>query len=262
MFSCFVLDTLKKAVRNSLIMMHVPSVLASRPRRSECESDSRRYAELCGHRCSNLQLSVTLLCFKTTYEAIGASFVMSRKQNVMIVSDVETGLPAEEAGGQVGDVVLAVDGTSIQNCSSTLAACVKTNGSCLLQSVNRKRFLITKKPEGRLGKALDAVSPVQVINIQPDGLAMRCGLHEGDELLSINGFFPSHVEQAEKLIAEFRGPLCLEVRLPRPRDSMVGFRRLWWPSGQGKRHDSSNEKTYQWMSSQLDVDLDELELSI
>eukprot|EP00966_Prymnesium_polylepis_P193462 4484282-Prymnesium_polylepis.1 len=215
------------------------SRVAAKPKAETCSHSVRRpkqhfekasvTAVLCDPPWLGLPMSTVLTLDAYGDASLGASFALSKRKNLMRVSVIEAGEPAEAAGLKVGNVALLVDDAPIADCRSTFRACTAAKPRATVQSLNGKRIAIEKADDGRLGMTLQETAPVIVVGVASDSVALRCGLREGDELLSLNGNVCTSVERVQRLLAECfdlesgsrAEPLRLEVRLPRPRASMV-----------------------------------------
>jgi predicted metalloprotease with PDZ domain len=162
-------------------------------------------------------------------ERFHAKFVLDASQKrpfLMKITTVESGSLAEAAGLEVDDVVLAIAGTSIDSSKLTAKTCMAASGEISVQCVAGRTTTIRK--DGRLGMSLFETGGVLAASVQKDGLAGRCGLRDGDQILSINNQ-PCMTRKAEgnpalaqSLLAaalERGGELSIEVRVPRPREA-------------------------------------------
>lgn len=161
--------------------------------------------------------SLTLQCEEKSRLA-GVTLRSSKQKTLMQIKSTDPGMAAEVAGLAAGEVVLAIDGKPVTNATTIIEACSDAVGRFVVQSLNGKETLVSKDCYGLLGMELLAVAGVKVAKVMNGSLAMRCGLREGDVLLSINGRFCSSVECAKRLLEEADGDRVeVEVRLPRPR---------------------------------------------
>ncbi len=139
-----------------------------------------------------------------------------------VVSQVEEGSPAEEAGIQVGDVVVAVNGKTVRNASDLRNAVgLLRAGSkvklVLLREGDRKKITVRieepkkEKFQGNrlselLGGATFANRPdgepgVLVVEIAPGSPASRAGLMEGDIILSVNRRPVNTIEEMQAVVS-------------------------------------------------------------
>lgn len=148
-----------------------------------------------------------------------------------LVSSVERGSPAEKAGLESGDVILAINEQEI-TASSELSAAVAnvTPGDNVRLKVWRKgaprdiavrvgafgdeKLAASAQPEaakGRLGVVVRDLSPEErrraesaggVLVQDVAGAAARAGIRPGDVVLSVNGEAVASSEQLQKLIAK------------------------------------------------------------
>lgn len=138
-----------------------------------------------------------------------------------VVSQVEEQSPAEAAGIQVGDVIVAVNGkevdgaSELRNAIGLLRAGTKVKLS-LLRDGRRKDFTVRieepkkKKFKGnllsnKLGGATFSNTPdgqgVLITEIEPGSPASRAGLMEGDIILSVNRQAVRSVEEMQAAVS-------------------------------------------------------------
>lgn len=163
-------------------------------------------------------------------QALADSFKLDRPEGAL-VSSVEKGGPADQAGLKTGDIIRKIDGRQIIS-SGDLPAIISlaTPGDTVALEVWRKgqsqqieaRLGSASDPEkkvaqvddaaskGRLGLALRPLQPgEQQAAGGPNGLvvesvagaASRAGIQPGDVILAINGTLVKNVEQVREIVA-------------------------------------------------------------
>jgi serine protease Do len=149
-------------------------------------------------------------------QALADSFGLERPRGAL-VSSVEKGGPAEQAGLQPGDVILAVDGEAVSHSGQLppLVAQVKPGNKATLEIWRDRKSRETvvtvaalepaeviaarqqaEAPGGKLGLAVRPLSPAeraqvgtagQLIVESSDGPAAEAGVEPGDVILAVNG---------------------------------------------------------------------------
>ena len=163
-------------------------------------------------------------------QALADSFGLAKPAGAL-VSSVEKGSPAAKAGLEPGDVILGVDGKTL-NSASDLPATValkKPGESTRLQiwrkggthdidvkigSFNEEKLASAETPsadKGRLGVAVRPLTPDEkrqaevnggLLIEQAGGAAARAGIRPGDIILSVNGQPIDSVDQLRGVIAK------------------------------------------------------------
>ena len=155
-----------------------------------------------------------------------------------LVSEVEPGAPAERAGVRVGDVIVGVDGRSVETPGDLLqhAAGAKPGDTMHLRLVRRGATAVAtltvdelrgaqfaRRPAApveapdlaRLGLWLAPLSTEQRERLmvegglmvqRADGPARRAGLQRGDVILSVNGEDASTLDRFRELVAQAGAP--------------------------------------------------------
>ena len=166
----------------------------------------------------------------------------------VLVSDVYQNSPADRAGVKRGDVVLAVEGTSVTTLSDYQDALAEfTTGDRITLKLFRRgkeislplqpaffppelaletvyRRLGIKVGEGRRGNAQQR-SGVSVEEVKQDSEAARIGLKPGDLIAQVNEVAVTNLEDFKKVISQYhhlislnlvvrRGPYAYSVTLP------------------------------------------------
>jgi len=199
---------------------------------------SKVQSQLVAHgKVTRGRLGVTI---QQVNQALAASFGLDKPQGAL-VSSVEAGSPAAQAGIKAGDVILSIDGNEIRNSTDLPAAVAdKQPGSRARLSVVRKgeRLDIAVnvgqapegkrasaqsegKPQGRLGLAVRALSAEErraigtqggLVVEESTGAAAKAGIQPGDVILAINGAPVSNVEQLRALTAKAGKNVALLVQ--------------------------------------------------
>lgn len=172
---------------------------------------------------------------------LAESFGLSKAQGALVAS-VEPASPAEQAGIQTGDIVLAVNGKAVEESadlprligemrpgvSATLkiwrkGASLDMNIAIGEQPSDRLASAGELKPSptgGKLGLAVRPLSPKERNALKSDGLlvegangaAAAAGIKEGDVILALNGESIKGVEQLRKLVDNAKGKVALLVQ--------------------------------------------------
>jgi serine protease Do len=163
-------------------------------------------------------------------QSLADTFGLAKPAGALVAS-VEKGSPAAKGGLEPGDVILGIDGKSIENSGELPAAvAIKQPGETARLQVWRKgetrhidvrigsfgdeKVAASDAPpvaKGRLGVAVRPLTPEEqrqaevkggLLVEQADGAAGRAGIRPGDIILSVNGQPIGDVEQLRKLIAQ------------------------------------------------------------
>ncbi|ELK34065.1 Na(+)/H(+) exchange regulatory cofactor NHE-RF4 [Myotis davidii] len=114
--------------------------------------------------------------------------------------EVDPGLPADKAGMQAGDRLVAVAGESVEGLGhEETVSRIRAQGSRVALTVvdpEADRFFRMVRPE-----------------VTPGGSAARAGLQQGDEILEVNGRPVDGEDDVDRLhqLAEAEPPLCLKL---------------------------------------------------
>jgi serine protease Do len=166
-----------------------------------------------------------------------------KKADGALVSSVEKGSPAEQAGIEAGDVILKIDGKEVGRSIdlSSRVADLKPGTRAKLEIWRKgaqREIAVTvgemKGPKvaaaaageehpGRLGVAVRALTPdeqkaagvsggVLVEGVNPNGAAARAGLQPGDVILALNSTPVASAEQLKGVIAKSGKRAALLVR--------------------------------------------------
>ena len=178
-------------------------------------------------------------------QAMADSFGLDRPKGAL-VSSVEAGSPAAQAGLKPGDVVLAVEGDPVGHSADLPARISQARpGDRLQLEVWRQRQRITVtaqvvdadsrmavarqaggaaesgRPAGRLGLALaplsssegaDGRAPGGLRVAGVDGPAARAGVREGDILVAVNGVPVTRIEEVRESVAGAGKAVALLIR--------------------------------------------------
>ena len=162
-------------------------------------------------------------------QALAQSFGLKKPAGAL-VNTVEAGSPAQQAGVKDGDVILAVDGASVQSASDLppMIASLKPGTAAVLEiwrsgevrKVNIRvgelvqEAMAGEQPSmegGRLGLAVRPLSPAErrgggmdggLLVEEVTGPAARAGIRDGDVILALNGTPVSSVEALRALAAK------------------------------------------------------------
>eukprot|EP00325_Prymnesiales_sp_UTEX-LB-985_P024853 CAMPEP_0174722076 /NCGR_PEP_ID=MMETSP1094-20130205/37604_1 /TAXON_ID=156173 /ORGANISM="Chrysochromulina brevifilum, Strain UTEX LB 985" /LENGTH=227 /DNA_ID=CAMNT_0015922863 /DNA_START=101 /DNA_END=784 /DNA_ORIENTATION=+ len=188
-----------------------------------------------------MTVSAVVTLQKAALEPVGMSIAMGGpkgREDVMRVREVDSCGPAQNAGIQTGDIVLAVNGKPI----STLEALVKSfgevNGRFVVQAQGGQQLAMSKNAEGQAGMKLVCVAAPVVTKVFPNSPAARAGLRVGDTICSINGRFLPTIESVEREVAS-EGEMRIEVRLPRPSSNWLMSPRT--PRLSGRRNSGNGD---------------------
>ncbi|HXC38450.1 MAG TPA: DegQ family serine endoprotease [Burkholderiales bacterium] len=171
---------------------------------------------------------------------LAESFGLAKAEGALI-SNVEPGGPAEKAGLQSGDVLLAINGKPVDQSSDVpraigdMHAGERANLKVWRKGATRdvtvalgemNQDTVAEAPEaaqqgGKLGLALRPLSPEERGQIKSDGglvveeatgPAAQAGIRQGDVLLAFNGEKISSVEQLRKLVGKAKGKVAVLVQ--------------------------------------------------
>jgi len=170
------------------------------------------------------------LSIQDVNQALADSFGLAKPAGGL-VSSVEKGSPAAKAGLEPGDVILAIDGKTVNSAGDLPAAvALKKPGESARLQVWRKgsthdinvtvgafaeeKLATADTPsadKGRLGVAVRPLTPAEkrqsevkngLLVEQASGAAARAGIQPGDIILSVNGQAIDSIEQLRGLIAK------------------------------------------------------------
>lgn len=162
-------------------------------------------------------------------QSLADSFGLPRPLGALIAS-VEKGSPAAGAGIEAGDVILSVDGQSLENSGElpAIVAAKRPGESVRLQvwranssrdielkvgAFSEEKLAATDTPEiskGRLGVAVRPLTPQEkraaevssgLLVEQAGGAASRAGIQPGDIILSVNGQSTGDIETLRKALS-------------------------------------------------------------
>ena len=168
------------------------------------------------------------------------SFGLAKAQGAL-VSNVESGSPAEKGGIESGDILLSVNGKEIDQSADVprLIGDMHPGDSAALKiwhkgAVRDVRIAVGEMapdqvasapaaaaPDGgKLGLALRPLSPEERNQFKSDGLvvesatgpAAEAGIREGDVVLAFNGEKVTSVEQLRKLVGKAKGKAAVLVQ--------------------------------------------------
>lgn len=147
-----------------------------------------------------------------------------------VVASVEDGSPAEQAGIQAGDIIVAVDGREIsgsadlRNRIGLSPAGSRVEIDYLRDGAKRTATLTVNGESGpsrastsampdRLAGAdyQDASGNVLVANVAPGSPAAQAGLRTGDVIVAVNRRPVGTVAELTRLLAETRGTIALDL---------------------------------------------------
>ena len=162
-------------------------------------------------------------------QSLADSFGLSKPGGALVAS-VESGSPAAKAGIETGDVILGIDGQSIEN-SGELPAIVaakrpgeqvhlqvwRANASRNIDvkvgAFSEEKLASADTPDirqGRLGVAVRPLSPQEKrdANVsegmfveQASGAAAKAGIQPGDIILSVNGQPTGNIERLKQAVS-------------------------------------------------------------
>ncbi|MGE5324873.1 MAG: PDZ domain-containing protein [Actinomycetota bacterium] len=134
---------------------------------------------------------------------------VSQSLTGLIVTEVWEGWPAERAGIQPGDVIMAANGRPVRDLAG-LNKVLDSAGSTRLRLRRRRRFMTINL---QTGAALLSGPPavtihdengVQLSSVQPDSNASKLGLVSGDRIISLDGLSASGAAVARLFAASAR----------------------------------------------------------
>ncbi|QCP48372.1 DegQ family serine endoprotease [Trinickia violacea] len=163
------------------------------------------------------------------------------KPNGALVSSVDPGGPAAKAGLQAGDVILAVNGTAINDSTDlpSMIAGIKPGSKADVQiwrDKSKKDVTVTigaltdtkvasndtqAQEQGRLGVAVRALTPQEksgaslthgLLVQQSSGPAATAGIQPGDVILAVNGRPVSNADQLREMIAKAGNSIALLIQ--------------------------------------------------
>ena len=158
-----------------------------------------------------------------------------------LVSSVDPGGPAAKAGLQAGDVILAVNGTAVNDSTDLPAqiASMKPGSKATLdvwRDKSKKQVTVTlgsfsdtkvadsgaqASEQGRLGVAVRALTPQErngsslshgLLVQQASGPAASAGIQPGDVILAVNGRPVTSVQQLREVIAKAGNSVALLIQ--------------------------------------------------
>lgn len=136
------------------------------------------------------------------------------------VERAEAGSPAERAGIQPGDLLLAIDGRALDSVDAYQQAIIFKPDQTLVYRIERngeQRSLpvtLAKHPDG-YGVGWDGVQPavgIVIAEVTPGSPAQAAGIKGGDRLIEVNGQAPGGIDAVPKLIAGSTGQLTLTLQ--------------------------------------------------
>ena len=172
---------------------------------------------------------------------LAESFGLSKAQGALVAS-VEPASPAEKAGIQTGDIVLAVNGKAVEESadlprivgdmrpgvSATFRIWRKgashdmsvSIGEIPSDKIASAAEIKTSSSGGKLGLAVRPLSREERESLKSDGLvvegangpAAAAGIKEGDVILALNGESIKGVQQLRKLVDNAKGKVALLVQ--------------------------------------------------
>jgi serine protease Do len=189
-------------------------------------------------RVSHGKLGVTI---QPVTQDLAESFGLKKAEGALI-SNVESGSPAEKAGLQSGDILLAINGKDVEQSSDVPRAIGDMHAgdkptlklwrkggtrdvTVALGEMNDEK-VASAAPEaaqqgGKLGLALRPLSPEERSQIKADGglvvesssgPAAEAGIRQGDVLLAFNGEKITSVEQLRNLVGKAKGKAAVLVQ--------------------------------------------------
>ena len=178
-------------------------------------------------------------------QSLADSFGLSKPAGALI-SSVESGSPAAQAGLESGDVILSLNGTEIQTSNELppLVASIRPGNAAKLQiwrkgrtqevevkvggakddvAGNSESSESKETVQGKLGLTLrsltseeqrqrDVKGGLRVENVSGSGSAARAGIRLGDVVLSVNGEAVTSVEQLRSLVAKASKRVALLIQ--------------------------------------------------
>ena len=178
-------------------------------------------------------------------QSLADSFGLSKPAGALI-SSVESGSPAAQAGLESGDVILSLNGTEIQSSNELppLVAGIRPGNAAKLQiwrkgrtqeievkvggakddvAENSEGSESKETVQGKLGLTLRALTAeeqrqrdvkggLRVENVSGSGSAARAGIRLGDVVLSVNGEAVTSVEQLRSLVAKASKRVALLIQ--------------------------------------------------
>jgi len=164
-----------------------------------------------------------------------------QKPNGALVSSVDPGGPAAKAGLQAGDVILAVNGTQINDSTDlpSMIAGIKPGSKADVQvwrDKAKKDMTVTigaltdakvasndtqAQEQGRLGVAVRPLTPQEksgaslthgLLVQQSSGPAATAGIQPGDVILAVNGRPVSNADQLREMIAKAGNSIALLIQ--------------------------------------------------
>jgi serine protease Do len=173
-------------------------------------------------------------------QTLANSFGLSKPAGAL-VSSVDPGGPAAKAGLQAGDVILAVNGQSVDDSTDLPAqiAAMKPGSNATLDiwrdktkkqvtvkigSMSDTKVASNGSPsaeQGRLGVAVRALTPQEkngsslthgLLVQQSSGAAASAGIQPGDVILAVNGSPVSSPEQLRQIISKAGSSVALLIQ--------------------------------------------------